>query len=70
MFEEEGRGMFSDVSSRGKVSFDPVEHEGVKSSEVIPTDVWTSLVDADGKAVDVEKVMGIVDVIVVYCDPR
>lgn len=73
MFEEEGRGMYNSVdvgSSLGKNSVEPTLHEGLTSGEVIVETVWDTLVDAEGKVCEFEKVHRGADIIALYCDPR
>jgi len=72
MYEEEGRGMFNaDTPAQGgKVSFEPIEHEGLKSGEVVSPTAWDVLVDAEGKPADLGSIIKGMDVLVVYADPR
>jgi hypothetical protein len=71
MFEEEGRGMFlSEGGPAGKISYDPIEHSGLVSGDIIDTSIWTNLLSVDGKPCEFDQVHKSTDVLAIYCDPR
>lgn len=68
MREEEMGGINPGGSS--KVSTLPIDHEGMKSGDMLPLKIWDILLDAQGQGINQGKIAQGMDVVVVYADPR
>lgn len=68
MFEVEMGGINPGGST--KRSEIPIEHEGMKSGEVLKSSAWQALVNSEGEQIDLSKVHKSSDVLVLYADPR